>query len=240
MSDVVKNMNGTVWVFAALLIGIVIVQAFLFLRLALRFNKEHNLVTKEELKDAVKVGTLSTFGPSLSNIVVALGLISMVGSGLTFMRCGVIGAPSFEMWVASFGAQFVGVEFNTPEFTEAVMTFLLYFLPLASLGYFVVAIVMFKPMDMAVQKSKESESGQKLSFLPYLSNAAMFGLLTFMIVDYLGSAASITAIICAMAVYFGISAYIKKTNKYSLYSFALTFAMIAGMVGGEVCTLLIG
>lgn len=240
MSEVVKSMNGTIWIFAALLIAIVLLQAYLFLRLALRYNKKYQLVSQSELKEAAKVGALSTIGPSLSNIVVALGLISLVGSALTFMRCGVIGAPSFEMWVASFGAQFAGVEFNSPEFTPAVMTFLLYFLPLASLGYFIVAIVMFKPMDMAVEKSKTSASGKKLSFLPYLSSAAMFGLLTYMIVPYLNTAANIVALICAAAAYCGIVAYIKKANKFSLYSFALTFAMIAGMVGGEICTLITG
>ena len=44
--DAVKNLNGTVWVFASLLIAMVIIQALLFLRLALNFNKKNNLATK--------------------------------------------------------------------------------------------------------------------------------------------------------------------------------------------------
>ncbi len=34
--EAVKNLNGEMWIFAGLLIGIVIVQAVLFLRLALK------------------------------------------------------------------------------------------------------------------------------------------------------------------------------------------------------------
>jgi len=41
MSDVISKMNGEVWVFAAILILFVCVQALLFLRLALRFNKKN-------------------------------------------------------------------------------------------------------------------------------------------------------------------------------------------------------
>lgn len=35
----IQQVNGEMWIFAALLIGIVIIQAVLFLRLALKWNK---------------------------------------------------------------------------------------------------------------------------------------------------------------------------------------------------------
>ena len=88
-------MNGTIWVFAAILISLVLVQSFLFYRLASNFNKKNNLVSKAEIRDAVQTGAISAIGPSISSIVVALSLIAMVGGACTFMRCGVIGAPAW-------------------------------------------------------------------------------------------------------------------------------------------------
>ena len=37
--EAIQSMNGAVWVFAGLLVGMVVVQALLFLRLAMNFNK---------------------------------------------------------------------------------------------------------------------------------------------------------------------------------------------------------
>ena len=62
--ETIQKMNGTVWVFAAILIGLVLVQSFLFLRLALSFNKRHQLVDKKEIKSAARTGMIAAIGPS--------------------------------------------------------------------------------------------------------------------------------------------------------------------------------
>lgn len=66
-------------------------QACWFLRLALRVQQEHKYFTKEEVGHLLKMGSVSVLGPAFSVVVVAISLIAMVGSGLTFMRVGVIG-----------------------------------------------------------------------------------------------------------------------------------------------------
>ena len=63
-------------------------------------------------------GSLSVLGPAFSVVVVAISLIAMVGSGLTFMRVGVIGAASYEMMIATTAAETIGVPFGSPEFSE--------------------------------------------------------------------------------------------------------------------------
>lgn len=45
--EAIKNMNGTLWIFAIILICLVLAQSFLFLRLAMRFNRKHKLVSDE-------------------------------------------------------------------------------------------------------------------------------------------------------------------------------------------------
>ena len=110
--DAVKSLNGEMWIFASLLIAVVILQAVLFLRLALRVNKKHQYFTREEIGHFLKMGSLSVLGPAFSVVVVAISLIAMVGSGLTFMRVGVIGAASYEMMIATTAAETIGVPFG--------------------------------------------------------------------------------------------------------------------------------
>ena len=154
--EAIKNMNGTVWVFAAILIGMVIVQALLFLRLALNMNKKTNAVSKEEISQAVKTGAVSAIGPAFSTLTIALSLIVMVGSGVTFMRCGVIGAPAWELMMAQFSAGAAGVEFGSAEFTESIFTLCIFGMTLASAPYFINTIITLKPLDKVVAKSAEA------------------------------------------------------------------------------------
>ena len=124
--EAVISMNPTIWVFAAILILLVLVQSALFLRLALRFNKKNLLVSRQEINSAVRTGAVAAIGPSLNSIVVALSLIAMVGSATTFMRCGVIGAPLWELYMANIAASAAGVTFGSTEFTKSVMTLCLF------------------------------------------------------------------------------------------------------------------
>ena len=56
--EAIKNMNGTLWIFAIILICLVLAQSFLFLRLAMRFNRKHKLVSDEEVNEAVSTGAV--------------------------------------------------------------------------------------------------------------------------------------------------------------------------------------
>ena len=233
MNETVSSMNGTLWIFAALLIGMVIVQAVIFLRATLRFNDKNKLVSKDEMKSALRTGTVSVFGPSISSIVVALSLIAMVGPAVTFMRCGVIGAPPWELMMADIAAQSVGVQFNTPEFTPAVFTLCIFGMTFASAPYFINTIITLKPLDTVVAKSK-AKAGNKESFIPSLGNAAMIGILGYMIVDYLKTPAQITAVLVAGIISYVIIKVIAKTGKKWLGDWNMAISMVIGMTAGQI------
>lgn len=236
--DVIKSMNGTIWVFASILIGMVVVQSLMFLRLALNYNKKHQLLTKAELSQATKTGAISAVGPAFSTITIALSMIVMVGSGATFMRCGVIGAPGWELMMAQLSSSAAGVEFGSEGFTQGIFTLCLFGMTLASAPYFLNTILTLKPFDKALAKEQQKTEGK--SFMPYMSNAAMMGLMGYMIVDYLGNAASIAAAVTAAVVMYLVSQLAKKLNNNTLASFAMAIAMICGMIVGQGITVLIG
>lgn len=235
MNDTISSMNGTLWVFTGLLIGLVVLQAIIFLRAALRFNKKNKLVSKEEIKSAVRTGTISVFGPAVSNIVVALSLIAMVGAAVTFMRCGVIGSPAWELFMANISAQTAGVSFGTPEFTQSVFVLCIFGMALASAPYFITTIIALKPLDMAVAKSKSHAVGKE-SFIPYFGNAAMIALLGYLIIDYLASPLHLLAIVVASVVCYLLIAAVAKTGKKWIGDWNMAISMAVGMAAAQIVT----
>lgn len=232
MSDVVASMNGKLWIFAALLIGMVGIQALIFLRAALRFNKRNSLLTREELKSAVRSGTISVIGPAISNIVVALSLISMVGPAVSFMRCGVIGSPSWELFMADLSAQTAGVEFNSPEFTGAYFVLCIFGMAFASAPYFITTMVALKPLDVAIEKNKAKKNG-KGSFIAEVGNAAMVALLGYLMVDYFKTPTQILAVVVAGGASYLLLKAVAKTGKKWLGDWIMAIAMVVGMAAAQ-------
>lgn len=236
--EAVKSMNPTIWVFATILISLVVVQSALFLRLALRFNKKNDLVSHSDINNAVRTGAIAAIGPSLNSIVVALSLIAMVGSATTFMRCGVIGAPPWELYMANIAASAAGVTFGSADFTKSVMTMCLFCMVFGSAPYFINTMVMLKPLDKAVEKTKTSNA--KLSFIPYMGTAAMMGLLGYSVMNYISSVSNILAAVVSGAVCLLITKVASKIKNPTLASFNLAIGMVAGMVAGQLCVSIIG
>lgn len=238
--DTIKTMNGTVWVFAAILIAMVIIQALLYLKLAMSFNRKHGVLTSAEVKQAAKTGAIAAIGPGFSNMTVAVALCAMMGSGVAFMRCGVIGAPSWELMMADASAKAVGVEFNTPEFTPAIFTLCLFGMALMSAGYFIACLAALKPLDVVVTKNVDTQETKKRSFAPYMSDAAMMGLTVYMLIDYVKTKPSIIAAVVSALVMYGIMQFARKIKNGTLESFGMAIAMISAMIAGQIVTGMMG
>lgn len=236
--ETIKVVNGTVWFFASILIGMVIIQALLYLKLALDFNKKHRVMTNVEIKQAAKTGAIAAIGPGFSNMTVAVALCAMMGSGVAFMRCGIIGAPSWELMMADASAKAVGVEFNTPDFTPAIFTLCLFGMALMSAGYFIVCLVALKPLDIIVTKNVDMQKSKKRSFAPYMSDAAMMGLTVYMLIDYVKTKPSLIAAFVSAIVMYTVMQVARKIKNGTLESFGMAIAMICAMVVGQFITVL--
>lgn len=233
MNEVVASMNGTLWIFAGILIAWVIVQSLLFLRHALNFNKKNKVVTDEEIKSATRTGIVSVFGPAVSSIVVALSLIAMVGPAVTFMRTGVIGAPAWELLMADVATGAIGVGFNTPEFTEAVFVLAIFGMTFASAPYFINTMITLKPLDMAVARGQQNTE-KKDSFIPILGDAAMMGILGYFILDYMQTIPQVIAVIVSATVAYLIIKHIASSGRKWLGDWNMAISMVVGMTVAQL------
>lgn len=236
----IQQVNGEMWIFAALLIGIVIIQAVIFLRLALKWNKRKNYFSDTEVHSLLKLGSVSVIGPSMSVMVVALSLISMVGSGITFMRVGVIGAAGYEMMIADTAANAIGIPFNSPEFTASTLVLCAFGMAFASIPYFVTTPIECYLMDKATAAGDKKEGAKKKSFLPYMGNAAMMGLMGYFCRNYLTKPRNWFAALPAGIVVVLIAKYCAKSGKKGLQDWSITIAMLVGMTCAQVFTTMLG
>lgn len=138
--------------------------------------------------------------------------------------------------MAEISAQTVGVEFNTPEFTPAVLTLCLFGMIFGSAPYFISAFVLYKPLDSMVNKARRANAAgeKKESFIPVMGNAAMMGLLGYMIPSYLTDLGSAVALVLSGVItYFVIRAITQRGYK-KLQDWTMPIAMLSGMIMAQV------
>ena len=162
MSQAMVTVNRICFLFCLLIIGLVIIQAVLFIRNALMFNKKHRVLSEDEVRSVMKIGCVSAIAPACSIIVVALGLVSLIGPVLSFMRVGVIGSAAYETQMAEIAASTLGVTLGTEGITESTLTLCLFTMTLGSAPFLINTLITVKPMDDAMVKAAKSSR----SFLP--------------------------------------------------------------------------
>lgn len=116
MENYLKVANDPIlWLMCLPLVLIVGIQAIIFTRKALATGKTVKLSREEGIK-AFRVGAIAAIGPSLSVLVVMLGMMAVVGAPITWLRLSIIGSAPAELAAAAMGAQAMGVEFGSPQY----------------------------------------------------------------------------------------------------------------------------
>lgn len=231
MSQVVTNVTKVLWPFACILLGFVCVQALLFMRHALKFNKKYSLYTSEELREIAKISSVATIGPSLSVVVVVIAMINLVGPAVTWMRTGVIGAADYELWLANVVTDALGVTLGGDGFTEAVFVCCIFGMILGSAPYMLNLIISLKPMDTLATKQSKKER----SFLPILGMTAELGFMGYWGLNTATKSLPNTAgIIAGLFTSLAISRFIQKTGKEKLGDWVLGISLIGGMVAATI------
>lgn len=229
MSDVMSLANSLpLWIFALLVIGIVIIQAFIFIRLASK--TAHSVgMTGTEVKSAIRTGAISSLGPSFAIIVVAISLLTLIGDPVTLMRIGIIGSAPIETVGASIGAQEAGAELGSASFTEKAFTNAVWVMCLGGMGWLIFTALFTK--SLGKMQKKITEKGDKnVLLMQGVSTAAMIGAFS-----YLGSGEMIKGVhesIVLIGAFFVMPIILwasKKFGKSWLQEWSLGIVIIVGL-----------
>ena len=105
--DVLSVANSLgVWLTAAPVAILTVIQAYLYYK---QIYKTADIVdlTHDQLKRAFRAGAITAIGPSIAIFIIMVGLMSVIGAPMAWMRLAVIGAAPTELTAATVGADAV-------------------------------------------------------------------------------------------------------------------------------------
>ena len=107
--------SPAIWALASIAVIAVLVETILFLRLARKAAglKEINL-TKKQCNRALRAGVVSAIGPAFGVFIVMIGLISVLGGPISWLRLSVIGGATTELTAATVGVNAMGGDITQP------------------------------------------------------------------------------------------------------------------------------
>jgi Domain of unknown function (DUF5058) len=188
-----------IWMIAMLIIGIVIFQAVIFIRLATKTSESVGL-DQTEVKSALRVGAVAAIGPAMGSMIIAISLITFLGEPLTLMRSAVIGSSAIEAMGANLAAQAYGTELGSAGFNEQAFTTIVWTLCLGGLGWLLFVVFFIKPLSKAERKVSTNSSSNKGNLIAIISSAAMLGVFGNFVIGEVLKGFTTTIVIFASAV----------------------------------------
>jgi hypothetical protein len=141
------------WIFAMGSISIVLWQTWIFYKITREYVEYTHVITPDEIRTSMKVGVISTVGPAVAVVTVAVVLIGLVGGPITLSRIGVIGSAAFESLASSAGS---GGTVGTPDFTFSLLATASWVMAIGGSGWLITTFFMTKGLDEAQEKMKAS------------------------------------------------------------------------------------
>ena len=165
MNEIINN--PVLWLICSVTVFIVALQAGLFVRLALR-NAQSFGLSREKCFKAFRIGMVTAFGPSLGILIVMVGLMTVLGEPLTWMRLSMIVSAANELTAAQIGAQAVGID-NMNKVCHIVGGGDFFGMAINGIGSLVGALA----FSGSLEKMKEKINAYNPKILLFVSGAAM-------------------------------------------------------------------
>lgn len=214
------------WAFALSVFAVIAVQAWKFYSLARQAARE-GVVTKDELKVAMRVGGVSAIGPSIAVAIVALSLIPVFGTPVVMMRIGMVGSVPYELAAASAAAEAVGSPLGTESF-DGVAFATVFFAMAAGAGIWMLQVVL---ATSSMGKAVDKLSSWKPWVLSALTGGALLGAFGFFTINQAKGGTNNIIVLLTAAITMGIVLFVaQRMGSRQLREWALGIAMLAGLV----------
>lgn len=218
--------SPALWMFAASVFIVIAVQAVRFYTLA-RQNASEGVVTRQELRTAMRVGAFSAVGPSLAVAVVALSLIPIFGTPVVLMRIGMVGSVPYELASANAAAETIGTPLGSDAF-NAVSFATVFFIMALGAGIWMLQVT-FATSYMG--KASDKLAQWKPWIMSALTGGALLGAFAYLTVSQAkGGLNNILVILGSGLTMLLLLVGADKFNKPRIKEWALGIAMIAGLI----------
>ncbi|MFD1361914.1 DUF5058 family protein [Lentibacillus salinarum] len=235
MEDVLHIANSApFWIIAFIVVGIVMFQAIIFLRIAKKSAPDVGM-TQNEVKTAIRTGFISSIGPSFAIAIVLVSLIALLGSPLTLMRIGIIGSAATESGAAQVGATAFGTELGGDDFSTQALATVVWTMCVGGMGWLLFTALFTKQLGKT-QKKIEKKNPKAMAVI---SSAAMLGAFGYLASEQMISSVNHTVSgVIALATMIIIMIIADNRNIAWLKEWALGISMALGMTIGYLTTMM--
>lgn len=171
------------WVISISIVAVVLVQALLFLRLSFRVAGQLSYPL-EKCREALKVGLISAIGPSIAIFIVMVGMMSVIGTPITWLRLSIIGSASTELTAATVGAQVAGTTLGAADYGLDALAVSFWTITINGTGWLLITALFTHKLEDIRRKA----GGGDARWLAVLSGAAASGCFGYLTANTANSA----------------------------------------------------
>jgi hypothetical protein len=223
--EVLRAANGVwLWLAAILVVLVVLLQAGLYIRQALAEARRINFPRSQCLK-ALWAGAVSALGPSLAVFIIMVGMMTVVGTPVTWLKLSIIGAAPSSLAAAQFGAQAAGAELGSAAYDLTALATSWWAMNVNAVGWVLFVAIFARRLEPIRAKV----SGGDPQWLAVLTAAAMLGAFAFLNARNVSGGRGCVAAAVVGAV--SMVALLKLAEKLAWFKkeYTLGLAMLAGM-----------
>lgn len=228
-ANLLKIANGkAVWFLAAFIVVVAILQAIMYTKLAYKTAGEIGM-EKAVCDQAMKTGMITAIGPSIAIFIVMVGLMSVIGGPLAWMRLSIIGAAPTELTAATVGAEAYGVTFGGADYDLMALATSWWTMAINGAGWLLL-VGLFTPK---LEVIREKVSGDDTQWLGVLAGAATLGIFGYLNSgDVVKGGSNLVAVILGAIVMVILGIITDKNEKLKpVKEYALGIAMLIGVLG---------
>lgn len=220
--------NPALWFIALPLGCIVIFMAIMYIRLAYK-NAPAAGLTPQQCNKGLRIGILSSIGPSISVFVVVFSMAAIIGGPLTWMRFSIIGAAPVDLAAINLGAETYGAPIGSEGYNLSAMASGFWTMSINSCGWLIFVFLFNHKMDAVRTKVG---GGDKV-WLGLISVSAMLGLFGFLSTPYILAMDDKAAACLGGALSMAILTLLGRKISW-LKEYALGIALVMGMIIGAL------
>lgn len=212
-----------VWLIAAIIVTIVAVQSVLYMKLAYKTADKLGM-NKEICSKAFRTGLVTAIGPVIAVFIIMVGMMSVVGGPISWLRLSIIGAAPTELTAARVGAEAVGVEFGSADYDLNALATSWWTMAVNGAGWLIVVGLFSHKLEAL----RDKIGGGDPRWLAMLSGAAMLGVFGYLNSgDVVAGGGKLVAVIAGALTMIIMTKITQKQPKLKEYS--LGIAMLVGM-----------
>jgi hypothetical protein len=176
VEELLRIANSTgVWIAAAPIVFIALLQVYLYHKQIFHAAEAVN-VTRDQLRTAFNTGAVTAIGPVIAIFIIMVGLMSVIGAPMAWMRLAVVGAAPTELIAATLGADASRVRFGGEGYDLEVMAVSWWTMAINGVGWLLLVGLFAHKLEDLREKAGRGD----VKWLGILSTAAMIGVFGYL------------------------------------------------------------